>query len=245
MNTPIESSSNAGYETTAEAIANHARHIKALASALLTLAEAACNDDEISQLCEAIVLELASITQLQGLELEEILPAETCEECGRPCLDFRRSRATGKATCTTCLVIEGGSVLFGAAAKAARAVELDAVWAQGHESGKRTAGEAAAETRPAVAAEQRHNRATVLDGARQATMQREDHHGAPGMMFARIAELWSVILDAAVLAHHVALCLAALKIARAVEDPHHGDNWVDMAGYAACGGEVALARRSA
>ena len=32
-----------------------------------------------------------------------------------------------------------------------------------------------------------------------------------------------------------------LKTVRAWGNPDHGDNWVDIAGYAACGGELAQA----
>lgn len=244
MNTPIESSTVlAGRETTAETIEDHAMAVLGHAQALVELSRE-CNDDEIAKVSEAIVLELAGITHAQGLELREILPHETCEECERPCLDFRRSSASGRVTCTTCLVIEG-SASGAAKLLAARERELDMAWSQGHASGKRTAAENAEEARNATPPTASHTRTTVLDGARHATMQREDHHGAPGPMFVRIARLWAVVLDRVVLPHEVALCLAALKLARAVQDPTHGDNWVDLAGYAACGGEVASARRSA
>lgn len=33
--------------------------------------------------------------------------------------------------------------------------------------------------------------------------------------------------------------LVDLKVTRAWGNPSHGDNWVDIAGYAACGGELA------
>jgi len=37
--------------------------------------------------------------------------------------------------------------------------------------------------------------------------------------------------------HDVALMMALLKIARLKGNPIHGDSWVDLAGYAACGAE--------
>ena len=37
----------------------------------------------------------------------------------------------------------------------------------------------------------------------------------------------------------VANMMVLLKIARAKENPKHMDNWVDMAGYATCAGEIA------
>jgi hypothetical protein len=33
--------------------------------------------------------------------------------------------------------------------------------------------------------------------------------------------------------------LALLKVARIRSNPKHADNWIDIAGYAACGGEIA------
>ena len=45
--------------------------------------------------------------------------------------------------------------------------------------------------------------------------------------------------DVAVDAVTVALLMAELKIARAVTNTGHMDSWVDLAGYAACGGERA------
>ena len=40
-------------------------------------------------------------------------------------------------------------------------------------------------------------------------------------------------------ASQVALCLAQLKIARLIQSPEHPDSWVDLAGCAALGAEVA------
>ena len=61
----------------------------------------------------------------------------------------------------------------------------------------------------------------------------------PNGNFRRIAALWEPILGCPVEPHEVALCLAALKIARLVEaDGDHRDSWIDLAGYAACGAEV-------
>jgi hypothetical protein len=37
----------------------------------------------------------------------------------------------------------------------------------------------------------------------------------------------------------VAVMLALLKVARIKQNPNHTDNWIDIAGYAACGGEIA------
>lgn len=64
-------------------------------------------------------------------------------------------------------------------------------------------------------------------------------HGDMEDNFTRIAGLWSGFLGVDVSAADVALMMGLLKIARAKSNPAHQDNWVDLAGYAACGGEAA------
>jgi len=84
------------------------------------------------------------------------------------------------------------------------------------------------------------NRSEILDTAKQAvTQDRDATHGKPERSFELIAALWTSLLGRDVSPAQVALMLAALKIARAWDNPTHADNWVDLAGYAACGGEVA------
>ena len=36
------------------------------------------------------------------------------------------------------------------------------------------------------------------------------------------------------------LCMTCLKVARLMETPKHEDSWVDIAGYGACGAEIAI-----
>ena len=62
------------------------------------------------------------------------------------------------------------------------------------------------------------------------------HPGQPGDPFtnlARVAKLWSVLLDREVTPIQVVQCMIALKQARLVNDPTAADSWVDIAGYAA------------
>lgn len=77
---------------------------------------------------------------------------------------------------------------------------------------------------------------------------RDASYGGPEDSFALIASLWEPIVrsrcvspgaDVAVDAVTVALLMAELKIARAATNAGHMDSWVDLAGYAACGGEIA------
>jgi hypothetical protein len=68
---------------------------------------------------------------------------------------------------------------------------------------------------------------------------REDHYGTPQENFARIAQGWSVLLEADVTPEQVALCMAWLKMARLVNGPHE-DSYVDAAAYMALAGELGL-----
>ncbi|WNO25814.1 hypothetical protein SEA_GOIB_72 [Gordonia phage Goib] len=68
---------------------------------------------------------------------------------------------------------------------------------------------------------------------------RNKNYGDAKTNHQRIADMWSVILAKPVEAHEVAACMVALKLARLIETPDHLDSWVDMAGYAAIGGEIA------
>lgn len=67
---------------------------------------------------------------------------------------------------------------------------------------------------------------------------RNNEYGHPEDNFALIAGLWSVYLGTEVTAKDVGLMMALLKVARAVVSDK-ADNFVDLAGYAACVGEIA------
>lgn len=69
----------------------------------------------------------------------------------------------------------------------------------------------------------------------------QDTHGRPEDSFGDIADLWTAYLDIGreITPVDVAQMMILLKIGRAKENPKHQDNWVDMAGYAACAGEIA------
>ena len=86
-------------------------------------------------------------------------------------------------------------------------------------------------------------RADILDTAKEyVTKDRAASHGDMECNFGRIAALWTIQLadrlDGPVKASDVALMMALLKVARACSNPAHLDNWIDLAGYAACGGEL-------
>lgn len=67
---------------------------------------------------------------------------------------------------------------------------------------------------------------------------REQDYGSPEQNFQRIARMWSVYLEAQIRPVDVAAMLALLKIARVASGHAKADNWIDLAGYAACGGEL-------
>lgn len=84
------------------------------------------------------------------------------------------------------------------------------------------------------------NRADILDAAKACvTRDRAATHGDAERTFGLIAAYWSAHLDQPVSATDVATMMALLKLARAKGNPAYGDNWVDVAGYAACAGELA------
>ena len=69
--------------------------------------------------------------------------------------------------------------------------------------------------------------------------QREQDYGTPEDNFGRIAEFWTTYMGVEFGTVDVAIMMALLKIARISENLQHMDSWVDLAGYAACGGEIA------
>lgn len=84
------------------------------------------------------------------------------------------------------------------------------------------------------------NRASILDDAKKAVLSdRQATHGKPENTFGMIAKLWSARLGVPVSPADVCIMLIDLKTARAWGNPGYADNWVDIAGYAACGGEIA------
>ena len=67
---------------------------------------------------------------------------------------------------------------------------------------------------------------------------REQDYGTPEDSFGMIAQLWSAYMKKEVSASDVAVMMGLLKVARLASNPQHMDSWVDLAGYAACGGEI-------
>lgn len=93
------------------------------------------------------------------------------------------------------------------------------------------------------------NRSDILDKAKACVCgDREQDYGKPENSFGVIASLWTTYLGNALVnpdhepgritAKDVAVMLSLLKIARIATGHAKSDNWIDLAGYAACGGEI-------
>lgn len=69
---------------------------------------------------------------------------------------------------------------------------------------------------------------------------RDLKYGKPENNFKLIAAYWGVHLGAYLTPEDVAVMLALMKIARLKSSEFESeDSWVDLAGYAACGAEIA------
>jgi hypothetical protein len=83
-------------------------------------------------------------------------------------------------------------------------------------------------------------RAETLDRAKQCVCgQRVNEYGSPEDNFQLIANLWSAYKNTEFTAIDVAMMMALLKIARIKTGTATEDSFVDLAGYAACGADIA------
>ncbi len=89
-------------------------------------------------------------------------------------------------------------------------------------------------------------RAEILKKAEECVCgKRQQDYGNPENNFQVIANLWTDYLigtgqEVAVSAKDVAMMMALLKIARIAGNHATEDSFVDLAGYAACGGEIGI-----
>lgn len=82
-------------------------------------------------------------------------------------------------------------------------------------------------------------RAEILEQARKCVCgEREQEYGTPENNFALVGKLWEAYTGHSFSAKDVAMMLALLKVAR-IKTGVKGDSFVDLAGYAACAGEIA------
>ncbi len=87
-------------------------------------------------------------------------------------------------------------------------------------------------------------RKEILEKADQCVNgSREGSYGKPERSFGVIAQMWNAYMKAKGSSTHltetdVATMMMLLKISRIATGRYVDDNWVDIAGYAACGGEI-------
>lgn len=97
--------------------------------------------------------------------------------------------------------------------------------------------------KPAVDARQESEpwtRQRVLSEAERCVCgKREQDYGTPEDNFDRIAKMWSAYMGVEFNPVDVSMFMVMLKVARIAKSPDHMDSWVDLAGYASCGGEIA------
>ena len=88
------------------------------------------------------------------------------------------------------------------------------------------------------------NRADCLKKADECVNgKREQDYGSPESNFGRIALLWNAYTGYAFSPKDVAMMMALLKIARIATGTATEDSFVDLAGYAACGCEIATEKK--
>ena len=84
------------------------------------------------------------------------------------------------------------------------------------------------------------NRDVCLSKAKECVCgKREQDYGTPENNFTKIAKLWSAYSGFGFSAIDVAMMMALLKVARISTGTATEDSFVDLAGYAACGCEIA------
>lgn len=89
------------------------------------------------------------------------------------------------------------------------------------------------------------DRIKILENAIDCVIgQRELDYGSPEDNFKLIADLWTAYKEIEFTPIDVAMMMALLKIARIKNGGGSGDSFVDLAGYAACGGEIATANKN-
>ena len=81
-------------------------------------------------------------------------------------------------------------------------------------------------------------RKEILDRAAVIVGGKDSQHGNAENNFDKIARLWYAYKGVPFSAKDVAVMMILLKVARIASGHQNDDNFVDIAGYAACGGEL-------
>lgn len=83
-------------------------------------------------------------------------------------------------------------------------------------------------------------RPEILEAARKCVCgEREHEYGSPENSFELIAKLWTAYMNVSFTALDVSMMMGLLKMARIKGGTGTDDSFIDLAGYAACGGEIA------
>ena len=80
----------------------------------------------------------------------------------------------------------------------------------------------------------------LAEAERCVCTDREQQYGSPENNFSLISDLWNAYKPCGFTPHDVGIMLALLKIGRIASGQAKTDNYVDLAGYAACAGEIAM-----
>lgn len=83
-------------------------------------------------------------------------------------------------------------------------------------------------------------RSEILQTAEKYVMgDREQQYGTPEDNFKTIADFWNTYLGINFInSHDVPIMMCLLKVARIASGQMKDDNYIDLAGYAACAGEI-------
>ena len=73
---------------------------------------------------------------------------------------------------------------------------------------------------------------TIINGKRQGT------YGEAEDSFSIIAQMWTAYLGKEIKSEDVANMMILMKVARNSSGVYKDDNWIDICGYAALGGEI-------
>ena len=73
---------------------------------------------------------------------------------------------------------------------------------------------------------------TIINGERQGT------YGEAEDSFSIIAQMWTAYLGKEIKSEDVANMMILMKVARNLSGVYKDDNWIDICGYAALGGEI-------
>jgi len=89
----------------------------------------------------------------------------------------------------------------------------------------------------------KYTRSEILDTAKEyTTKDRAADHGNMEDNFKTIGDLFSTFLGIDVSPTQAGILMCLVKIARQKSNPNHADNYIDLAGYAACSGELSAKR---